>query len=167
MPQIINNTVSLGNILHEWEVDEYEQHDRPKRWYVVMGIVGAVFVAYALYSQNFLFALIIVLFAIILFMQSHQAAPRVVVRVTDKGVAIQHRFYSYDELGDFFIIYRPPEIKTLFIDTNSSLRPRLRVPLLENDPNDIRFTLRQYLVEDTKTEEEPLSDQISRMWRIS
>ena len=166
MPQIITDPNAVGTILHEWEVDEYEQHDRPRRWYMVMGTAGAVLIIYALFTQNFLFALIIVLFAMVLFLQSHQTAPKVVIRVTDRGVGIQHRFYEYNELDNFFIIYQPPEIQTLFIDTKTSLRPRLRLPLLDNDPNDLRFTLRQYMAEDTTAEEEPLSDRVARMWRI-
>lgn len=166
MPQIITDPNAIGAVLHEWEVDEYERHDRPRRWYVVMGIAGTALIAYALFVQNFLFALIIVLFAMVLFLQSHQVAPKVVIRVTDRGVGIQHRFYEYSELDNFFIIYQPPEVQTLFIDTKTSLRPRLRLPLLENDPNDLRFTLRQYLPEDTEVEEEPLSDRVARMWRI-
>ncbi len=166
MPQIITDPDAIGAILHEWEVNEYEQHDRPRRWYVVMGLMGAALVVYALVTQNFLFALIIVLFAMVLFLQSHQTAPKVVVRVTDRGVGIQHRFYEWSELDNFFIIYRPPEVQTLFIDTKTSLRPRLRLPLLDNDPNDLRFTLRQYLPEDTETEDEPLSDRVARMWGI-
>ena len=166
MPQIITDPDAVGTVLHEWEVNEYERHDRSRGWYVFMAVLGISLLLYALLKQNFLFALIVVLFAMILFLQSHQTAPKVVVRVTDRGVGIQHRFYTYNELDNFFIIYQPPEVKVLFIDTKTALRPRLRLPLLDNDPNDLRFTLRQYLPEDTEAEEEPLSDRMARMWRI-
>ncbi len=166
MPKPITPELVTGNVLHEWEVSEYERHERSTRWYVIMMIIGVFFIGYALFTQNFLFALIIVLFAIILFLQAHQDAPIIGIKITDLGLVIHNRFYEYSELGKFYIIYNPPEVKTVFVETDSSLRPRLRLPLLDNDPNEIRFTLRQHLVEDTEIEEEPLSDRFARSWRI-
>ena len=156
----------IGNTIHEWEVAEYEQHERGTRWHVIMTILGLGLVGYAVFTQNFLFALIIILFAIIVFLQSHQEPHVILFKITDLGVILNNRFYSYSEFSDFYIIYNPPEVKTLFLETESSFRPRVRVALLNQDPNEVRFTLRQYLPEDVEKEEEPLSDQMARTWRI-
>lgn len=169
MPQIIGKegkNVMTGTALYTWEVPEYEQHDRPARWYVIMVTVGLLLVAYGLFTNNFLFALIIILFAIIVFLQSHQTPHQIAFSITDLGVIVNNRFYPYSELSDFYIIYNPPEVKTLFLEPETSLRPRIRVSLMDIDPNEIKFTLRQYLDENVEKEQEPLSDQIARDWKI-
>ena len=169
MPQIIGRpgtTVLTGEVLHTWTVTEYERHERPTAWYVIMLVMGVFLVGYGLFTNNFLFALIVVLFAIIVFLQAHQEPHEIPFSVTDLGVVLNNRFYPYSELSDFYLIYNPPEIKTLFFEPESSLRPRLRVNLGEQDPVELKFTLRQYLVENVEKEVEPLSDQIARQWKI-
>ena len=168
MPEIIgreDKNIVTGTILYTWQVPEYEKHERPTRWYVIMVIVGLLLVGYGLFTNNFLFALIIVLFAIIVFLQSHQEPHWIPFSITDLGVMVNNRFYSYSELSDFYVIYNPPEVKTLFLEPESSFRPRIRVSLMDMDPNEIKFTLRQYLDENVEKEQEPLSDQVARDWR--
>ena|SRR3989338_108954 len=165
MPKQIDEQTLVGGILHEWTIQEYERHERGTFWYVFMISIGLALVLYALATQNFLFALIIILFAIILFLQSHQEPLQVQFQITELGVIISRRFYTWSEFNNYYIIYEPPHVKTLFLDTVSTLRPALRVPLLDMNPNEIRHTLSQYLSEDVE-KEEPLSDRMARNWRI-
>lgn len=166
MPEVISANTLTGKVLHEWTVSEYDQHDRNFGWYVFMVIVGILLVGYALFTQNFLFALIVVLFAIIVFLQSQQKPHDLPFRIAELGVVINNRFYNYNELDSFYVIYNPPEVKTLFLEPISNVRPRLRVPLMDMDPNEIRFALREFLLEDVEKEAEPLSDMIARRWMI-
>ncbi len=166
MPKVIEEGTIVGNTLLEWSVAEYEQHFRPTAWYVIMTIVGSILVGYAIFTDNFMFAIIIVLFAIILFLQSHQEPIVVPFRITELGIIINNRLYKYSELKDFFIIYRPPEVKMLFIETNSTVRPRLRVPLMDVNPNEVRELLLEFLEENLQKEEEPFSDMMARQWKI-
>lgn len=166
MPRLAHPNVNIGKILHEWTITEYDHHQRNLFWYLFMLTTGLLLVGYALFSGNFLFALIIVLFAIIMFLQSQQHAPQMPFRIAELGVIINNRFYPYSELQDFYVVYDPPDVKTLFLETNSSMRPRIRVPLMDVDPNEVRFTLREFLPEDVEKEEEPFSDMIARKWMI-
>lgn len=166
MPQTITDNSVIGEVLHEWTVPEYEEHDRTMRWYIVMSAIGLALVVYGIMSQNFIFSLIIILAAIILFLQSKQKPASVLFRVTELGVALNNRFYTYSELKGFYIIYRPGEVKTLFLDTASNLRPMIRIHLKDVNPVDVQSTLRAYLPEDVEKEEEPASDIIARQWKI-
>lgn len=166
MPQPLQENTQIGDILHEWVIKEYIQYDHPRAWYIIMGVFGLFFLAYSIVSGNLLFAAIIILSAIILFMQSKQSPVDVGIAVTDAGVVVGHRFYPYKELEDFFIVYQPPEVKMLYIDTKSPLRPLLRLPLGDKNPIQIRADLRQFLTENLDKEEEPLSDKFGRWWQI-
>lgn len=166
MPQIIDETVLTGDIIHEWSVAEYEQHSRNKAWYIIMGIFGIGLTLYAVLTGNFLFALVLVLFGVILFLQANQAPIVIPFQITELGVVVNNRFYGYSELDEFYIIYNPPEVKMMFIETSGTTRPRLRIPLMDMDPNQIRATMREFLDENIEKEEEPMSDMIGRRWQL-
>ncbi len=127
--------------------------------------IGLLLVLYGIFANNFLFALIIILAGIILFLQSKQTPPAVPFGMTTMGVLVSDRFYPYRELGSFYIIYTE-EVQTLYIETKSRLRPTLRIALMEQDPTQIRLTLRQFLTEDIEREQEPTLDVFARRWKI-
>lgn len=166
MPRKIDESTLVGDVLHAWTVQEYEQHERAVSWYIVMITVGLFLILFALFTGNFLFALIIILFGIIMFLQAHQVPLQVPFKITELGVILNDRFYPWIELKDFYIIYQPPMVKTLYLDTVSSFRPLLRIPLLDMNPVEVRNTLKEYLEEDLDKEEEPATDKVARDWRI-
>lgn len=166
MAQIIREDTLIGDILKEWTIQEYEKHDRGILWYIIMSGLGIFFVIYGIVTNDFLFSLIIVLFAIILFLQAHQEPKQILFKITELGVVVGNRFYSFSELDFFFLIYNPPEVKTLFLETKETLKPMIRVPLLDMNPVDIKNVLRAYLPENFERENEPLSDRAARNWQI-
>jgi len=167
MPQdIVKNEVDIGDVVFEWTVKEYEQHERDRRWYILTGIVGVALVSYALISGNYLFALVLVLFAIIMFMHDMVEPMDVPVVITETGVVIGKKYYRYSELTNFWMIYNPPTIKNLYFGLDGFIKHRLQVPLLDNDPRPIRDHLNQFIEEDLVQEEEPLSDRISRLFKL-
>lgn len=159
----INQT---GDLLYEWRTKEYEQHERSPRWYIIMISLGIALVIYGMFADNFLFSLIIILAAIILFLQSRQDPQQVSLSITELGVGIGSRFYPFTELGDFYIIYDPNVTKMLYIETKSLLRPKLRLPLEDQNPLEIREALLEVLDEDLDREEEPAADAAIRNWKL-
>ena len=155
-----------GDVLYQWSVQEYQHYHRATAWYIIMILGGLLFILYGLFSGNFLFSLIIILFAIIIFLQSHQEPPQIPFQITGLGIIVSDRFYSYNELDGFYIIYQPPAVKTLYIETQGFYRPILHIPLLDQNPVEIRHALQQFLEEDLEKEEEPIADKIGRSWGI-
>ncbi len=166
MAQKIFADTLIGEILHEWTIQEYEQYKRSGFWYVIVTFLGLFFIIYALITGNFLFALIIVVFAIIMFLQHYQKPNQVLFKITELGVVVGRKFYNFSEFEDFYIIYNPPEVKTLYLNPKNILQPMLRVPLLDMNPVEIKHSLREFLPEDIDKEEEPLSDRVARNWQI-
>lgn len=166
MPKQLTPQLFIGDILHEWDVNEYEQYERPRNWYLVVGGLGLALVLFGVFTNNFLFTLIILLAGIIVFMQSQQTPLQVPVALTNRGIIIGRRFYSYDEFTEFYILFIPGQVKALFLETSSILQPRIQLPLDDVDATDIRETLRMYIEENFEKEEEPVSEQMRKMWRI-
>ena len=165
MPEKFTEQTLTGDVSVDWNVVEYEQHVRGTLWHVLVISIGIILVIYALATDNFLFAIIIILAAIILFLQSSVAPERVYFAITDLGVILGNRFYTYDEFRAFYIIYTQ-EVQTIFFDTKAALRPDLRVPMTEDiDPMEIRQMLQEVLEEDLE-KEEPFADRAARRWKM-
>ncbi|MFA5127852.1 MAG: hypothetical protein WC457_02500 [Patescibacteria group bacterium] len=167
MPQdLLKQNVNLGRVVYNWKINEYEKFDRSRRWYIIVGILAAVLIAYAVYSANYLFALIIVLFGIIIFLQEMNEPTELDFAICDTGIVIGSKFYSYSELEKYWIVYNPPGIKTVYFEPKNVFKHRLSAPLDDIDPVEMRAHLNQYLFEDLDQEDEPLSDRLGRLFKM-
>jgi hypothetical protein len=166
MPKLLTEELVTGDTIHEWTINEYESHDRGWKWFFLVGVGCVLLIGYAILVDNFLFALIIILGVIILYLQHHQDPEQVLFQITELGVVVGKKFYPYRELTDFYIIYQPPRVKSLFIGTKSATRPTIRIPLYDRNPVEVRHILLEHLDEDIEKEEEPISESIVRFWKM-
>lgn len=153
------------NILH-WLVPEYRKHARSRRWYIIALAIFALLMLYSLFTANFLFALILIIAGIIIVLQDKHAAPDIEFAITEDGIALGRDFYDYKKLLSFWIYYEPDEAKTLFFEFKNKMRPRLSVPLLNKNPLNVRSQLLKFLTEDESRENEPVSEQLSRLLKL-
>jgi len=154
-----------GERVFGWLVDEYERHERGPVWYAAAFLVGVGLILYALITQNFLFATIIVMFGVILGLSTLREPERILFQVTTRGVSVGHLFVPFKELKDFWIVYEPPYVKNLYIEHKNPLTPRIVVPFEDEDPVQVRKMLLEYLEEDGRAEE-PLGDLLGRVFKL-
>lgn len=167
MPKdITREPINFGTIAFQWIIQEYEKYPRSRRWYIVAIGLAVLLIAYAIYTSNILFALVIVLFGIVLYLHEAQVPLEVNFAITETGIILGRKFYRYSELDRFWIIYNPGDIKNLYFLVNNSFKSRLTVPLLDNDPRPIREYLSQVVLEELDEEDEALSDKWARILRI-
>lgn len=166
MPKKVTDDTIIGDIIHEWKVPEYEEYDRGPTWIIIMSLLALALIGFAVWSQNFLFALIVMLGGIIIFLQHNQEPIEVPFAVTELGVVVGGKFYPYKEIDAFFIVYDPPEVKKLYFETESSIKPLLKIQFRDQDPVEVRSTLKKYIPEDLEREEEPFGDEIARSFKI-
>jgi hypothetical protein len=147
---------------------EYEKYERGRTWYIAMGLVGLLLLTYALISGNNSFALIIILFGIVMYLHELHEPMDINFAITDTGIVLGKKYYRYSELENFWIVYGAEKNSTrnLYFTYNGYLKHRLQVSLLDYDPRPIRDYLTQYVVEDLEQEEEPLSDRVARLLKI-
>ncbi len=149
-----------------WETNLYPTYERGTRWYFALTAGTILLVSYALITNNFLFAFLILLAAIILVLAGNEPAPVVLAQIGDLGIVWDGTLYLYRDLGAFSVIYQPPYISTLYIETKSIARPKLRISLEDQDPVEIREHLKAYLKENTDLQTEAGSDILGRLLRI-
>jgi hypothetical protein len=157
----------FGKKIAGWSIPEYEKHDRSKNWYIAASIISLFLLLYAFLSANFLFAVIIVVVALVVILHDGQEPDKVKVVITDEGVLLGRKFYDYDEMKDFSIIYKPKQgIKNLYFEFKTAVRPRLSIPLEKTDPLPIRENLLKYLPEDLERTDQPLSEALAKFFRL-
>ena len=156
---------NYGKTLLNWEVADYPAHARGTAWYIgVMG-VGLALLIWALATRSFLFAFLLIIVAVIMATHALHPPRQYAFAIVERGIILGRKFYPWKDLERFWIVYEPPEVKTLYLEFGG-LRPRLPVPLGNTDPNRVRALLKDLIAEDTSKTEEPLSDWFARVLKI-
>ena len=149
-----------------WFFPEHEKYERSRRWYVIAAIITAGFFLYAALSANWLFALIIIMVVMVMFINHHRLPRQIEFIIDHEGVKIGEKQYQYNEIKIFWLVYNPPANKKIFFVFKSFIRPILSVPIDKENPINIRAFLRQHLAEDLEQEAEPFSEAMGRILKI-
>ena len=165
-PYEVENAIIHSQDTYVWEAPSFEHGERGPRWYVFMAVTVAILMAYAVWTANFLFAFIVMLSAIIILLAGNQAPKPMLVQVGENGIVHDGKLILYQDIDNFAIIYQPPISKVLYVERRSAIRPRLAIPLQEQDPVALREHLKRYIREDLDLQGEHLSDTIARLLKI-
>lgn len=156
----------FGEEIFSWTIDEYERHERGPVWYAIAFILGVSLVLYAMVTQNFLFAVILIMTGVIIGLSTMREPRKVLFQLTTRGVVIGNEFTPYKDLKSFWIFYEPPHVKNIYMDYRNPITPHLKVPLEDQDPLQVRATLLEFMREELSNEEEPLSELLGRVLKL-
>lgn len=162
----IEEALEDDGLLLAWEVPEFTKHDRSARWYVIAGVIALFLIVYALFTANFLFAIIVVMGGIIMFLTAQRDPEMVPFAITAGGIVIGEHFHPYYEFKNFAIIYEPPNVKRLYITSERRARPTFKISLEDMDPNLVREVMITFLPEDLERVEESLTESLARMYKL-
>ncbi|MCH7758960.1 hypothetical protein IID20_01225 [Patescibacteria group bacterium] len=153
-------------IILSWQFPEYIQYERGRSWYVVIIIFLAVLVIYSIITVNLLFALFLILFGLVLILQVRRSPAKVEFKIGEQGITVGEKFYEWDDINNFRLVYKPPETKRLYIDLKNTFFADFSVPLEEQKVDKVREVLNNYLTEDLEKKEETLIDRLGRWMKI-
>jgi hypothetical protein len=153
------------NSLISWKILAYPHYDRGAWWYIVTGIGGGALLVVSFITNNFLLAAITVMAGIALVVQGTAKPPTIEVHITPLGIQRGTQFISFTSVSRFWIIYDPP-VKSLYLNIPRSMFPTIHIPIDDQDPIELRSILKNYTAEDLEREHEPVSDTLSRIFKI-
>lgn len=156
-----------GKLLVQWEFSEFKKYEISRLWYIVMGLIFIGLIFFSIVTQNYLFLIIIALF-IVIYIIRHMRHPNTLdLIIFEDGVQIgDNSFYEWKEIKTFWIIYEPPEVKNLYFEFQTGLRPSIAITLKNQNPIEIRNLLKEYIQEDLDKENESFSDGLSRLMKL-
>lgn len=164
-PETLREIANAQNVF-VWEMPEHAHYHRTPRWYLIVSLIALASVIYGVFAQNYLFALIVLISAVILILSGNEEPKNILVQIGHNGVVIDGIYSSFDDLHNFSVIYHPPFTKILYIERNSTLKPRIKIFLEDEDPIAIRDHLLRYLPENLVLRDEHFSDIVGRLLRI-
>ena len=154
------------NILLSWDFPDRPTYQRGRLWYIVALIVGLSLLVYAIFTANFLFALLVLLFALVVYLNISAPPRQSSIYITEDGIVIGRQSYPFKNIQSFWFIYEPPTVKKLYLKTQSLLDAEIGVELEDINPNEVRTLLTKYVVEDLDKKDESLSEILSRLLKI-
>lgn len=158
---------SQNDVIFSWFIDEYEKKERGITWYIIAIITAFLLLLFAFFSSNFLFAMIVVIVALVTILHDGKEPQKVKVSITREGIAVGRKFIDYDEMKNFSVIYKPRiDVKNIYIEFKNILRHRMTIPLENKDPIKIREVLLKYLPEDLERTDEPASESIAKLLKL-
>jgi hypothetical protein len=162
-----SNMTEYGRQIASWAIPEYEKPERSKAWYIIAIATAGILTIIAFISSNFLLAVIVVLATFIIILREGEIPQQVPFTITSEGLIIGRKFFDYDELKDFAIVYKPRlGIKNLYFEFKSAVKQRLSIPLFDQNPLQIRENLLKYLPEDLERTDEPLSESLAKLFKL-
>ncbi|MFZ4648760.1 MAG: hypothetical protein ACOYMB_03980 [Patescibacteria group bacterium] len=162
-----------------WKIPNREKPERGRNWYILAGIFIAIclFISFFEiksyrpvfmgYNSNFLFVVIIALAGIVMFINERNDPAEIEFSADGDGLKIGEKFYDYDVVKDFSVLYKPKEgLAKLYFEFKNPIQPRLSLDLNEQNPITARNFFLRYLKEDLDRLNEPLSEQLTKVLRL-
>ncbi len=150
--------------LLSWQAPERQNETPAQNTKIILGLGTLAFLSYSIYTQNYLFAIVIALASFVWYAYAHQPPHRIDFAVTTRGIKIQNRLYEFQDLQSFWIFFDPPHVKELSIESKKTFVPFLKIPLGETKPTAVREQLIKFIPE--KKQEETLTEIVSRRFGL-
>lgn len=150
--------------LLSWQTHERHNETPTQNIKIALGTVTAALLGYSLYTQNFLFSIVIVLASFVWYAYAHRPPHQIDFAITTRGIQIQNRLYEFGDLKSFWIFFDPPHVKELSIESKKTFMPFLKIPLGDMKPTIVREQLIKFIPE--QKQEETLTDIVSRRFGL-
>ena len=148
-----------------WSAPEFVHYQKGQVWFFFLTVIGLGFAVYFFVQKDFLTATLFLLMFIIVFGFA-KAKPKTMQIVLDgAGIKFNESRIPYQQLKTFWIVYNPPETKTLNFESSAYVNRFITLQLENEDPVKIRRFLLEYLPEDLDRNEH-LSHRIARALRF-
>lgn len=131
-----------------WQSKETKNTGKLKPlWLIIFIAAGLGLLVFGFIQKNFIFIILTILLIFVIYQFSRPREKSDHFRINEQGVSINRTFYPYDFLKSFWIFYEPGVRKELSIESKKTIMPYIKMPLTDQDPNQIRNILLQYLPE--------------------
>ena len=150
-----------------WDIPEYVKHNRGKKWFISAIAVAVLLFIFAIFTANFLFAVIIVISSAVIYLNEIREPNRINFSIIPQGIVIGRKFYEYNQFKDFSILYKPhEELRNIYFEFKNGMKPRLSISLEEQNPLHIRKNLLRYLPEDLERINMPWSEGLAKLFKL-
>jgi hypothetical protein len=157
---------SQNRAVFYWETPEYRHHEKDKRWYIVAGAILLFFVLIGVLTGSASMAVVFLLLGGVYYITQQQKPRDVHVIISELGIHFAHRFYPYNIIDSFWVLYNPPHVTTLNIKLTKGAMRIISIELADDlSPGDVRDYLLTQIPE-REGQEEGIVDALSRKFKL-
>lgn len=148
----------------EWQAPEFRHYPKNAAWFITLGIIVALILAYELFQHDWFGAISLVIITF-LFTAFALHRPKIInVQISTHGLHIDDTHIPYNRIKQFWIIDNDRH-KTLNIETTAYLNHLMSIELHEQDVDEIQELLEELLPEKEEANE-TLSQRIAHRFRF-
>jgi len=152
------------NVFYAWEVPPHEKYERGTLWWVIAGIVGLAIFVYAIYSKNFAFALMLIMFLVVAIIAKNNDHQKMNIVISDQGILVDHLMLGYHQVREFSIL---ENLGKLYLFPSRIMGSHICIEIPDDvDINSLRMVLRSGISENVERNSEPWMDVISRKLKL-
>ncbi len=126
-----------------WSAYEHDHIERASDWYWALGIVAISAALTSILFHNVLFAILIILAAVVLALLARTPPELTEFELSDRGVRVHDKLHRYNEIISFWVEDENHNRPLLLIDTTKFLSPNLIIPIEHIDPQLVRAYLKE------------------------
>jgi len=131
----------------EWQAPEFDKKEKNKSWFIIPGIITIVLGIFALLTESTLFLIFVILAFLVFYIYANKEPRIIKFKINEKGIEIDEKLHDFDSIRSFWLFYSPPEQKELSFRSRKIFLPYVRIPLADENPNEIRKFLLRFLPE--------------------
>ena len=148
-----------------WKAPTHIQPIRSYSWYLFFTLISLTLLGYAVYTKSIMTGITFILIIFVVLIFSSQSSSEITYHVNKTNITAGNSIYPYKVIKKFWIIYNPPEVKTLNFETTAYLKNKIVIQLGKQDPVELKLVLSQYLPEDLEMEES-ITESLARKLKI-
>lgn len=148
----------------QWTAPRKPAHQRGKGWYVGTGIAAAILLAYALLTQTWTFAVVLVLLAVVYGLVHNKPHPPMSITLTESGVQWGTKFIPWKDVSGYWML-QGPDFVELNIERKNGMERRITILTGTEDPHLIHAMLSQ-CIPHFQDRGENLLDAILRLCKL-
>ncbi len=149
--------------LLSWEASEFKHYPKNMAWYLTLGIIVALIIAFqVIFQKDYFGAISLGIIAIFIFIFAMHRPGKIQISLSSEGLHMEKSFIPYSQMKYFWIVNNDDH-KTLNIETTAYINRTILVELEAQDPNEVREILLSQVAEHSSTEETPIQRLIHRL----
>jgi hypothetical protein len=134
----------------EWQALDHIREKKDSDWFWIIGIVAVAIAILAVFFNNVLLALLVLIGTFVIFLAANNPAKMVGHQINRKGVQVGDIIYTYATLESFYVIDEDGfDRDRLILKSRKTFMPLIVIPLGDQiRPDEIREYLLEYLNEE-------------------
>jgi hypothetical protein len=148
-----------------WEAPEFDRRPKPLLWYIFFSIISTGLVVWGIYQKSPITVITFIVMAVVIMLFSLKKPEMTTYRLTTTSIIIGKVEYPYKIIKKFWIFYNPPEMKTLNFETSAYLNSTVRIELGSQNPLEVKWFLKNFIIEDID-KEEGFADALARRLKL-